>query len=100
MVNTQKSDPFLDLIKAKESEAKDKFKDALLFGHSEAHTDSGRSFVRSLQEQFDRKGYLTPRQVEALYQVDTERAYNHPDYSFDPSYEDDYEQQDFDPFDP
>ena len=102
MVNTQKSDPFLELIKSKESEAKDKFKDALLFGHSEAHTDSGRAFVRSLQEQFDRKGFLTPKQVAALYQVDTERPYNSPDYSFDPSYEDDYDQSslDFDPFDP
>lgn len=94
MVNT--NDPFLDLIKQKNQEKTDKYKDALLFGHSEAHTDSGRSFVQSLQDQFNRKGYLTEKQVEALYKVDSERVYNSPDYSFDEENGDDdhFDQQD------
>lgn len=67
-----KADSFADLVKKRNAEKAQKFKDALLFGHSEAHTDSGRAFVKSCQRFFDKKGYLTPKQVEALFGVDRE----------------------------
>ena len=99
-----KTDPFLEMIKNKEDEKKKKFKDALLFGKSEAHTDSGRAFVADLQRQFDEKGYLSPKQVAALYKVDSEPVYRGMNYSDSGYYDDDDEDYgldyDFDPFDP
>lgn len=106
MVNdkpVEKTDPFLEMIKNKESEKKKKFTDALLFGKSEAHTDSGRRFVKSCQQWFDEKGYLTQRQVDALYKVDSEPRY-HNSYVDEEYYESQGhypdEDYDFDPFDP
>ena len=97
-----KTDPFLEMIKNKEDEKKKKFKDALLFGKSEAHTDSGRAFVADLQRQFDEKGYLTPRQVEALYRVDSNPPVyrDYEDREYDQSSYYDHLEDDFDPYNP
>jgi hypothetical protein len=65
-----KPDPFLNSLKNKDDARTAKFKDALLWADSEVKTPSGRDFIQSCREQFERKGYLTDRQVEALYEVD------------------------------
>lgn len=84
------SDPFEEYARKSAEESKRPFKDALLFAHSEAHTDSGRAFVKSCQDFFNAKGYLTEKQVNALYKVDTEPTYRGRNY--DDHYDaDDYE---------
>lgn len=93
----KKPDPFLEMIKNKEADKKRVYTDALLFGKSEARTDSGRAFVKSLQEQFDAKGYLSQKQIAALYKVDSEPTHYYNDEYYDEYGE--YPDDDFDPFD-
>lgn len=77
-----KPDPFLSSLKNRDSARMGKFKDALLFAESEVQSPSGRDFIQSCREQLDRKGYLTDRQIEALYEVDAnyfEESYGYDD---------------------
>lgn len=66
------ADPFESFIKGKDAEKKKPFKDALLFAHSEVSTESGRKFIKSCQKFFDKTGFLTKRQIDALYRIDSE----------------------------
>jgi len=63
-------DPFLKMIQSKQAGKDSVAKDALLFAKSEANTPSRRDFVRSCQEQFDRKGSLSQKQINALLGFD------------------------------
>lgn len=83
------SDPFLKMIEKKNDQKKQECKDALLFAKSEAHTDSGRRFVADLQRQFDERGTLTPRQIEALYKVDSTASGGF--YAYEDEDQDDWE---------
>lgn len=88
--------------KAKEDKTQ-KFKDALLFAKSEAHTDSGRAFVKSCETWFKEKGFLTDKQVAGLYRVDSSPPYRGGYYDeeyYDSMGEYPDADQDFDPFDP
>lgn len=97
---TKGKDPFLLMVQKTKDDKTQKFKDALLFAKSEAHTDSGRRFVQSCETWFKEKGFLTDKQVAGLYRVDSEPPYHgriYYDEYDNPHYEDDF---DFDPFDP
>ncbi|CAB4169903.1 hypothetical protein UFOVP903_33 [uncultured Caudovirales phage] len=63
------SDEFKDLIKRKELEKKKGFNDAILFARSEARSPRAKEFVESCASQLKAKGYLSTKQVEALFRV-------------------------------
>jgi hypothetical protein len=77
-MNKQKS--FADLIKSESESKKDRFKDALLFGWSEAKSDSSQDFVQSCQDFFNRTGFLTEKQVNALFEMDANRSWDNDGY--------------------
>lgn len=100
---TNGKDPFLNLVKKQKTDKTQTFKDALLFAKSEAHTDSGRRFVASCQKWFDEKGFLTEKQVQGLYRVDSAPPYQGSAYADEEYFEHMGEwpdDTDFDPFDP
>lgn len=63
-------DPFLALINKKKNEETTKFCDALLWGFSECRTDYDLDFVSSCQDFYDKTGFLTNKQVSALFAMD------------------------------
>lgn len=64
-------DAFLKAIAKKKVDNQKPFRDALLFARSVVRTDSGRNFIASCSEQLSTKGFLTERQVEALYELES-----------------------------
>lgn len=67
-------DPFLEMVKKKDEEKKKAFRDALLFAKSEAQSESAKDFVADCARFFKERGFLTKKQVEALYSVDQNRG--------------------------
>lgn len=63
---------FEEYAKSAQEQKQKRFIDALAFGKSEAKTDSGRDFVESCEDFYKRKGYLTAKQIEALFLVDAD----------------------------
>lgn len=61
---------FRKAIEKKNRDRKKPFLDALLFARSVVATDSGRDFIASCQAQLLQKGFLTEKQIAALYQID------------------------------
>lgn len=64
-------DPFLEMVKKKDEEKKKAFRDALSFAKSEARLRRHLYFVRDCERQFKERGFLTKKQVEALYRIDS-----------------------------
>lgn len=96
---TKGKDPFLSMVQKAKEDKTQKFKDALLFAKSEAHTDSGRRFVKSCETWFKEKGFLTDKQVAGLYRVDSTPYIPNEEY-YDEYGEYPDEDSWFDPFDP
>lgn len=67
---TNEDEAFRKAIEKKNRDRKKPFLDALLFARSVVATDSGRDFIASCQAQLLQKGFLTEKQVTALYQID------------------------------
>lgn len=63
-------DPFLKMVKAKEDEKRQKYRDALTWANSEARTEGSFDFIKSCQAFFDKRGYLTEKQTAALFAMD------------------------------
>lgn len=63
-------DPFLKHLKNIANDKTSKFRDALLFGRSECYSEGDTDFVDSCQEFFDRTGFLTEKQIDALFNMD------------------------------
>lgn len=62
------ADAFLKNLKAKKAKP---FRDAILFARSEARTDGARDFINSCEKFLDKAGFLTEKQVEALYKMNS-----------------------------
>lgn len=102
---TAEDEAFRKAIEKKKRERQKPFLDALMFARSVVATDSGRDFIASCQSQLAQKGFLTEKQVTALYQIDEKikREYGWAD-SDKYDYERDdfaypYDEYDWDPFD-
>lgn len=90
---TNEDEAFRKAIEKRNRNQKKPFLDALLYARSVCFTDSGRRFIASLQAQLSEKGFLTERQVTALYQIDeiVKREYGWAG--------EDYDRDEFNPWD-
>lgn len=97
---TNEDEAFRKAIEKKNRDRKKPFLDALLFARSVVATDSGRDFIASCWAQLLQKGFLTEKQVAALYQIDErvkrEYGWAGEDYDRDESFPyDEYDLGDF-----
>ncbi len=64
-------DAFAKAIKAKTEDKTLDARIAIQFAKGEARTDSANAFIDSCEEQLDEKGFLTQKQIDALYEIDS-----------------------------
>lgn len=82
---TNEDEAFRKAIEKKNRDRKKPFLDALSYARSVCFTDSGRRFIASLQKQLSEKGFLTEKQVAALYEIDeiVKREYGYAGQDYD-----------------
>lgn len=82
-MNDDSKDAFLKYLAVKKVEAGKNYQDAILFARSEAHSPKAREFVESCASQLKTKGYLSEKQVTALFRVGSDIYSSNSNYPDD-----------------